>query len=142
MSDFTFEMDIHVEGIILEKMTGVFDFDVWRAERQKVLDTRLCGVNLIGRPSIVDVTVSDPPPEAWKTTFLSIHNELTQVDEGTGPIALVIGDNPMKYMTARLFSEIIDVYRGSALEITPYRTFDDAFHWMMENDSWRDELIN
>ena len=142
MSDFTFEMDIHEEGIILVKMKGVFDFDVWCAERQKVLDTRLSGINLAGRPSIIDVTESDPPPGAWKKTFLGIHQELVRVGEGTGPIAIVLGNNHMKYITARLYSEIISVYQGEAPKIIPCTTFDDAFRWLMENDGWRNDLVH
>lgn len=142
MSDLTFEMDIHEEGIILVKLTGVFDFDVWRAKRQQILDTKLSGANLFGRPSVVDVTVSDPPPGDWKKTFLRIHQELISVGEGTGPIAIVLGNSLMKALTARLYSEIIALYRGASRNIIICSTYDEAFDWMMKNDSWRKDIEN
>lgn len=142
MSDFTFEMSIHEEGIIMVRMVGVFDFDIWHAKRQMILDTGLSGVNLHGRPSVVDLSMSDPPPGEWKTTFLRIHQELTRVGEGTGPIAVVLGNKSMKYVTARLFTEIIAVYQGPAPHIIPFSTFDEALNWVMKNDSWRNDLVD
>lgn len=142
MSDFTFEMDIHEEGVILVNMTGIFDFDIWRAKRQQILDTRLSGINLHGRASVVDLSKSDPPPGEWKATFLRIYQELNRVSEGTGPIAVVLGNKPMKYVTAHLFTEIITLYHGPALNIIPCSTFDEAFNLVMENDSWRNDLVD
>ena len=140
MSDLMFEMDIHDEGIILVKMIGTFDFDVWLAKRKHILETRLSGINLYGRPSIVDLRMSDPPPGNWTETFLSLYHELTRVGEGTGPIAVVLGRNPAKFIVARLYIEIVRLNVGAAPPVISFATYNEAYQWVMKNDKWRDEI--
>ena len=137
MSGFSFDMQIDDEGIILVTMTGIFDFDAWAAERRKILKTRLAGVKLVGRPTLVDVTASHPPPHGWEKTFAKVQMELAKVGEGTGPTAFVLQGDPGKEGSVRFFQTIGELERGFAPAMKICRSTEEARRWLLENDSWR-----
>lgn len=140
MTDYTLAMNIDEEGILLIRMTGVFDFDAWKQKRQVTLDTDLAGVALLGRPSILDVSQCDPPISGWGTVFPNIQDELVKVGEGTGPMAFVTGTSPARMATVRFFCEVVDIMGGTKVDIEMFNTLADAYQWLIENDHWRNNM--
>lgn len=146
MTDFTYSMEIDMNGIVVVRIQGAFDYDTWLAKRRSILSSDLAGATLRARPGIIDISQADPPLAGWGTVFPNIAQELAKTGEGLAPTVFVIGISPARSTIVQFYREVVGLMDSNKI-IEPtgnnyptFETFDEAYSWLIENDSWRDQL--
>lgn len=127
---FAIEMDIDDDGFIAIRMRGQFELNAWKTQRRALLDTKLRGIDLTGRPSIVDLTDSEPPESDWASQFQMISQEIAKDNEGSGPRAIVTGGKDSHFYALQLFEAIEKAGAKDRVLIKIFKSLDEARVWL------------
>lgn len=131
-SDFNLEMQLDGAGVILYRLSGVFDVERW-AEQHIDANTRVFGARFdLSRPVVTDVRQMAAPPADWLDRVHDVFGYMDVLGERQGRSALITGGNTDIEIACQFFIKLKDTARDSAREMRLFENYDEGYAWATE----------
>lgn len=127
------EMWIDENGVLMTRLTGVFDADEWMHQRDTIFAGPLAGVDMMARPMVTDATECFRPDFDWTTHVAKVSLYLNQKSDYTGRRAYIVGGNANARDALAYFAELEEKLRDAPNAIRAFRTLNEGYAWATEN---------
>lgn len=129
---FDYKIIMDEQGVLLSTLSGTFDVEIWKVKREEAIARDLAGVDLNGRPIIVDIRAVVPSASAWIQQADEVKRHMTEREVVFSRNAIVTGGVPDAEIMARFFIEYMLGRYKVTTEMKAFARFDDAYAWVTE----------
>lgn len=131
-SDFEFDMTLDDNGVLIFRLSGVFDVDKW-ADQHRAAVARLFPDGFDPtRPAVTDLRRFRPPQSDWNQITKRVFSRMDELGASRRRSALITGGNPGVEISCRFFIVMRNSLFRRDGDIRVFRHFDDGYAWAAE----------